>query len=804
MMESTAELNETAMESSADDAVVHVKRKETESSAAEAPELVDQPSSSALKHPSSPETLVEALGGNDIELDPGLGSEPAVAVEELTVDNYKGPSLFRGGGSSSGGEGSMAKKGLWSNLTRLSGPPELPNYSKFSDYLAESENRLDGRPVEGIWTKVLPASGFPQFVVRSNLQGHGVKHELRGKGLVNRHQVSFKEPHTVRKNQNNAIKQLDNVGVDYSLLGGPNKRVGGEVLGGAGNCVVSNIRSDGISLREWLTPRSHKLHKSERLHLFKQVLEIVDSSHMQGLVLQNLRPSCFSIMPSNLVKYVGSFIPQMEQSVCSVDQDIGYLEHHSKRRRYFEYGNEEQGKLSPKYQRHDISHTSARMQGYPTVFGAGWRHSISELQKLEEIWYASPEELQENICSSSSNIYSLGVLFFELFCCFETWEVHSAAMSDLRHRILPPSFLSESPKEASFCLWLLHPEPSSRPHSREILQSDLICKDRNFTSLDQLLASIEEEDAEADLLLHFLLNLKEQKEKQAAKLGANVECLKADIEEVERRYSSRSEFLSDACGPQTNFKDISDSYPLKRPINMEGASRFSDSNVNDERFMKNIDQLENVYFSLRSKVEEVKLPEMSTVARFDTDVLEFRDKYSQAQNGDNTWTKSTDPLGTFFEGLCKYARYSKFEVCGSLRSVDIVNSANVICSLSFDRDEDYVAAAGVSKKIKIFEFDALLKDSVDVHYPLTEMSNRSKLSCVCWNNYIKNYLASTDYEGVVQLWDASTGQGFTQYAEHQKRAWSVDFSFVDPTKLASGSDDCSVKLWSINEAQKMH
>ena len=51
-----------------------------------------------------------------------------------------------------------------------------------------------------------------------------------------------------------------------------------------------------------------------------------------------------------------------------------------------------------------------------------------------------------------------------------------------------------------------------------------------------------------------------------------------------------------------------------------------------------------------------------------------------------------------------------------------------------------------------------------------------------------------------QLWDASTGQAFSQYNEHEKRAWSVDFSQVDPTKLASGSDDCSVKLWNINEA----
>ena len=53
----------------------------------------------------------------------------------------------------------------------------------------------------------------------------------------------------------------------------------------------------------------------------------------------------------------------------------------------------------------------------------------------------------------------------------------------------------------------------------------------------------------------------------------------------------------------------------------------------------------------------------------------------------------------------------------------------------------------------------------------------------------------------MQIWDAGTGQGFSQYTEHQKRAWSVDFSPSDPTKFVSGSDDCSVKLWSVNEVR---
>lgn len=95
---------------------------------------------------------------------------------------------------------------------------------------------------------------------------------------------------------------------------------------------------------------------------------------------------------------------------------------------------------------------------------------------------------------------------------------------------------------------------------------------------------------------------------------------------------------------------------------------------------------------------------------------------------------------------------NKFEVRGTLRNGDLLNSANVICSLVFDHDEDYFAADGVSKEVKIFELNALLDDdSSDILYPSIEMSSQSKLSCVCRNNYINNYMASTDNEGLVQV-----------------------------------------------------
>ncbi|CAJ1927449.1 unnamed protein product [Sphenostylis stenocarpa] len=367
-------------------------------------------------------------------------------------------------------------------------------------------------------------------------------------------------------------------------------------------------------------------------------------------------------------------------------------------------------------------------------------------------------------------------------------------MSDLRHRILPPIFLSENPKEAGFCLWLLHPEPSSRPTTREILQSELIKGLQELFS-EELSSSIDQEDAESELLLHFLVLLKEQKQNNAFKLVEEINCLESDIGEVERRHDSRNSLVS--SGLQNDYSFQKDIMPLKKESSsLEMLPSVSPiSNSNEVRLMRNICHLESAYFSMRSKLQ---LSETDAPTHPDKDILRNRENWYMPQKNEEQ-PKRKDTLGTFFDGLCKYARYCKFEVRGVLRNADFNNPANVICSLSFDRDADYFASAGISKKIKVFEFSSLCNDSVDIHYPAVEMSNRSKLSCVCWNNYIKNYLASTDYDGIVKLWDASTGQEFSQYTEHEKRAWSVDFSVVCPTKFASGSDDCTVKLWSISE-----
>lgn len=52
----------------------------------------------------------------------------------------------------------------------------------------------------------------------------------------------------------------------------------------------------------------------------------------------------------------------------------------------------------------------------------------------------------------------------------------------------------------------------------------------------------------------------------------------------------------------------------------------------------------------------------------------------------------------------------------------------------------------------------VVNEHADVHCPVVEMSTQSKLSCLSWNKYSKNLIASSDYEGIVTIWDATTQQ----------------------------------------------
>ncbi|CAI5475008.1 unnamed protein product [Closterium sp. Yama58-4] len=156
-------------------------------------------------------------------------------------------------------------------------------------------------------------------------------------------------------------------------------------------------------------------------------------------------------------------------------------------------------------------------------------------------------------------------------------------------------------------------------------------------------------------------------------------------------------------------------------------------------------------------------------------------------------------LEDFRQVLAAFTRFSRVKVVAELRQGDLFHSSNIVSSIEFDRDDEFFATAGVSRRIKVFNFSQVVGELADVHCPVVEMPTRSKLSCLSWNPYLKAHIASSDYEGIVTVWDVGTGQSLLEYEEHEKRAWSVDFARTEPTRLVSGSDDGKVKIWCTRQ-----
>ncbi|XP_057849274.1 protein SPA1-RELATED 2 isoform X2 [Cryptomeria japonica] len=798
----------------------------------------------------------------------------------------------------------------------------LPQNSHANAHVSSCNNSYSGPSLasksvtqisEGIRTKILSSSCSYQFLVKDSLND----------------------------NRSAAARQVT-VHSDISMSEARNWKSERELYGrhGEGNCQLSGTSSahtsklslhgtmemnngstqNGLILRQWLNQTSRKVNRLENLHFFKQIIELVVHAHSQGMVLRNIRPSCFMISSLNRIIYLESpcqsrfeFFKNQEYSSYSPVIHSPELHQNRKRSRQslttdFVDGQGHGGTFQIPNQKLNKSGTDSQQSGHPHVGadtsfrnqGSGSfvksnsfdmfignayesfsldhttggivdgnllstnvqspRHKLSEGQQqlieqtgrqyqsrlgafdskdfllLEKNWYTTTEELNGGTQTFSSDIYALGVLLFELFCAFTSWEEQLRTMTELRHRILPPRFLSEYPREAGFCLWLLHPDPASRPKAKEIIQSEFLNEAQDALTERQAAVRVDEEDAESELLLDFLLSLQKQKEEKARKLAQAVTCLTSDIEEVNKRRSlacsvpvakiqsdSAISCKNDIIGEMIN-KSHNCFYEDEEKLNSDNKLMYQQSfrggtedegpyleanpsrshamNSKGAKLIKNLKHLEQVYFSVRGKIEPAELD--STNSCLHGQSIPNKSSSINTLSRDATILKGgeydcVDRLGCFFDTVCKYARYSRFEVRATLRHGDLLNTANVVCSVGFDRDQEFFATAGVSKKIKIFGCDAVLNENVDIHYPAVEMTSKSKLSSVCWNSYIKSHISSTDYDGVVQLWDASIGQSIAQYKEHQKRAWSVDFSHADPTKLASGSDDCSVKLWSINQ-----
>ncbi|XP_021719759.1 E3 ubiquitin-protein ligase COP1-like [Chenopodium quinoa] len=364
---------------------------------------------------------------------------------------------------------------------------------------------------------------------------------------------------------------------------------------------------------------------------------------------------------------------------------------------------------------------------------------------------------------------------------------------------------------------------------RRALQQDCDVSVKDLDCLLSLLAKkkrkMEQEEAETNLqvLLEFLVCLRKRKLEELSQIQNDLQYIKEDIDAVQKhktelwnvnkshtaRLRLRGDdfdtkgFCDKVRRPLAGGSGTQETFPgsLQCKGGNLGAPCSQEHLENDVRAGSELQQqAPTEKFKARKRQVETQFTELQECY-----LQKRRNWAKQKQPAEGSHMNHTNSLGyhaglqDFQSVLTSCTRYSQLRPISELRLGNVFHYANIISSIEFDRDHELFATAGVSKRIKVFEFSTVIDEPAEVHCAVVDIATRSKLSCLSWNKYTKHCIASSDYEGIVNVWDIATNQSVGEYEEHEKRAWSVDFSRTEPSLLVSGGDDCKVKVWCTKQ-----
>ncbi|KAF3666707.1 hypothetical protein FXO37_10387 [Capsicum annuum] len=170
------------------------------------------------------------------------------------------------------------------------------------------------------------------------------------------------------------------------------------------------------------------LDKELAWHLFRQIVEGLTHIHGQGIIHRDLTPNNIFFDARNDIK-IGDFGLAKFLKLEQLDQDVDASE---------------------------IIEVS--------VDGTG---------QVGTYFYTAPEiEQRWPKINEKADMYSLGVVFFELWHPFDTAMERHIVLSDLKQKgEVPPAWAAEYPEQSSLLRRLMSPSPSDRPSAVELLQN---------------------------------------------------------------------------------------------------------------------------------------------------------------------------------------------------------------------------------------------------------------------------------------------------------------------------------------------
>ncbi|XP_043277335.1 eukaryotic translation initiation factor 2-alpha kinase isoform X2 [Venturia canescens] len=180
-----------------------------------------------------------------------------------------------------------------------------------------------------------------------------------------------------------------------------------------------------LSLREWLKRQPQTRNVSRIVNIFQQIVDAVEYVHLQGLIHRDLKPSNIFFAYDEKIK-IGDF-----GLVTAMTE--GY----------------DDALRTPDGERSESTIKSHKNGLHTACVGTHL--------------YMSPEQMNGQIYNYKVDIYSLGIILFELLIPFFTEMERIDALMNLRKSIFPQDFAEKHPEEYKLLKMMLDENPMNRP-----------------------------------------------------------------------------------------------------------------------------------------------------------------------------------------------------------------------------------------------------------------------------------------------------------------------------------------------------
>jgi eukaryotic translation initiation factor 2-alpha kinase 1 len=194
-----------------------------------------------------------------------------------------------------------------------------------------------------------------------------------------------------------------------------------------------------MTLQDWLDDaHHHALNDSACLVCFRDILEGLEHIHRQGCLHRDIKPC--NIFWKSDIDYFVDRESNLLSDVETRKKSEGYVDRVASLPGCWKIGDFGLATFA-------TTAVTAGNQGLDQESSTSGNSQFTN--GVGTITYASPEQQQQssNQLTSATDIYSLGIVLFELFYPFDTAMERAHLLSLLRRGILPESFLCSRPRE---------------------------------------------------------------------------------------------------------------------------------------------------------------------------------------------------------------------------------------------------------------------------------------------------------------------------------------------------------------------